>query len=68
MGSNEHETEARARHVCPVCKQPVQTVIKRHKSLGVFVPVWRPGPCQNSDCSAYEAQEEPERRKRESHS
>ncbi|MGW7198311.1 hypothetical protein [Streptomyces chryseus] len=53
MGSNEHETETRARHVCPVCKHPVVSEIKRHKSLGVFVPVWRPGPCRNPECAAY---------------
>jgi hypothetical protein len=41
-------------YVCPVCKQPVDTVVRRHKTLGVFVPVWGPGPCQNPECSAYE--------------
>ncbi len=53
MGTNQRESQTRARHVCPVCKQPVASEIKRHKSLGVFVPVWRPGPCRNPDCSAY---------------
>ncbi|MEU6311520.1 hypothetical protein [Streptomyces sp. NPDC047014] len=26
---------------------------RRHKTLGVFVPVWEQGPCRNPDCSAY---------------
>jgi hypothetical protein len=47
-------------YVCPVCKQPVDTVVRRHKTLGIFVPVWGPGPCLNSECSAYEEGEESE--------
>ncbi|MFP3988008.1 hypothetical protein U9R90_10970 [Streptomyces sp. E11-3] len=39
-------------YVCPVCKQPVQTVIKRRKILGAWVPMWIAGPCQNADCEA----------------
>ncbi|MFC7304895.1 hypothetical protein ACFQVC_11775 [Streptomyces monticola] len=41
-----------AGHVCPVCKQPVETVIKRRKVLGAYVPTWGPGPCRHADCSA----------------
>ena len=40
-------------HVCPVCGQPVETVVKRHKTLGAWVPVWTPGPCHNPECEAY---------------
>lgn len=40
-------------YVCPVCGQPVATVVRRHKTLGAFVPVWRPGPCRNPKCEAY---------------
>ncbi|MFF8844653.1 hypothetical protein ACF08N_18370 [Streptomyces sp. NPDC015127] len=36
--------------VCPACGRPVGTVVKRHKTLGAFVPVWEPGPCRNPDC------------------
>ncbi len=43
-----------ARHVCPVCKQPVQAVIKRRKILGAFVPIWVAGPCHNPNCEARE--------------
>ncbi|MEU7060443.1 hypothetical protein [Streptomyces sp. NPDC046197] len=39
-------------HVCPVCGQPVQTVVRRHKTLGAWVPVWGPGPCRNPACRA----------------
>ncbi|MFF7235544.1 hypothetical protein [Streptomyces collinus] len=39
-------------HVCPVCGQSVDTVVGRHKTLGAWVPVWRPGPCRNPDCTA----------------
>ncbi|WP_200304556.1 hypothetical protein [Streptomyces adelaidensis] len=39
--------------VCPVCGQPVTTVVRRHKTLGAWVPVWGPGPCRNVKCEAY---------------
>lgn len=44
-------------YVCPVCGHPVEQVVRRHKTLGVFVPLWRPGPCKNPGCQAYEAGE-----------
>ncbi|SFN11759.1 tellurite resistance protein TerC [Streptomyces sp. cf124] len=37
-------------YVCPACKKSVPAAVHRHKSLGVFVPVWGPGACQNRDC------------------
>ncbi|MFE9763435.1 hypothetical protein ACFYPC_02680 [Streptomyces sp. NPDC005808] len=53
MGTDEY--------VCSACGQPVATVVKRHKTLGAWVPVWVPGPCRNPECKAYadEAEEEP---------
>ena len=39
---------------CPVCKQPVEPVLRRHKTLGVFVPDWGPGPCRNPECERYD--------------
>ncbi|MET8446671.1 hypothetical protein [Streptomyces sp. NPDC005209] len=41
-------------HVCPVCGQPVHSAVRRHKTLGIWVPEWVPGPCHNPDCAAYE--------------
>ncbi|WP_432010231.1 hypothetical protein [Streptomyces cucumeris] len=46
---------------CPACKGALDTVIKRHKTLGIFVPVWSPGPCRNPDCPEY--REETERKR-----
>ncbi|POX51399.1 hypothetical protein [Streptomyces sp. Ru72] len=43
--------------VCPSCGHPVATVVRRHKTLGAVVPVWRPGPCRNPQCPAYAARE-----------
>ncbi|MFE1834151.1 hypothetical protein [Streptomyces sviceus] len=37
---------------CPVCGQPVETVVRRHKTLGVWVPLWTSGPCHNPECEA----------------
>ncbi|MEU0966659.1 hypothetical protein ABZ357_15040 [Streptomyces sp. NPDC005917] len=39
--------------VCPVCGQPVVSVVRRHKTLGAWVPVWGPGPCRNPHCAEY---------------
>ncbi|MGW4020238.1 hypothetical protein [Streptomyces sp. NPDC005009] len=36
--------------VCPACGQPVETVVRRHKTLGAWVPVWTRGPCLNPRC------------------
>ncbi|KUM70762.1 hypothetical protein [Streptomyces curacoi] len=40
-------------HVCPACGQPVETVVKRHKTLGAWVPVWVAGPCRNPKCETH---------------
>ncbi|MFD6312327.1 hypothetical protein [Streptomyces nigra] len=40
-------------HVCPDCGQPVETVVRRHKTLGAWVPTWVPGPCRNPGCAAH---------------
>ncbi|MGC0329583.1 hypothetical protein RKD23_002573 [Streptomyces sp. SAI-170] len=42
--------------VCPVCGQPVETVVRRHKTLGAWVPKWEPGPCRNPECEAYDTE------------
>ncbi|MFF1274719.1 hypothetical protein ACFVZC_15075 [Streptomyces marokkonensis] len=39
--------------VCPACGQPVETVVRRHKTLGAWVPVWVHGPCRNPECEKY---------------
>ncbi|MFI1162751.1 hypothetical protein ACH4UM_03855 [Streptomyces sp. NPDC020801] len=39
-------------HLCPLCGQPVETVVRRHKTLGAWVPVWTPGPCRNPRCES----------------
>ncbi|MFR0358177.1 hypothetical protein [Streptomyces sediminimaris] len=38
--------------VCPVCGQPVETVIRRYKTLGAWVPRWVAGPCRDPGCGA----------------
>ncbi|WP_327719335.1 hypothetical protein OG381_31000 [Streptomyces sp. NBC_00490] len=41
------------RNACPACGQSVETVVKRHKTLGAWVPVWVAGPCRNPKCEAH---------------
>lgn len=40
-------------YACPTCKQSVPPAVHRHKTLGVFVPTWGPGACQNRACESY---------------
>jgi hypothetical protein len=35
----------------------VETVVRRHKTLGAWVPLWVAGPCRHPECGAYEAQD-----------
>ncbi|MFF3019357.1 hypothetical protein [Streptomyces sp. NPDC057939] len=54
MSKTEHETGPQGALACPACKQSVSTTVKRrHKTLGVYVPVWVPGPCHNPACPDY---------------
>ncbi|MFJ9856740.1 hypothetical protein ACIRVN_04470 [Streptomyces albogriseolus] len=39
--------------LCGSCGRPVETVVTRHKTMGVNVPHWRAGPCHNPDCVDY---------------
>ncbi|MDF3297942.1 hypothetical protein [Streptomyces tropicalis] len=39
-------------HVCPVCGQPVASVVRKYKTLGAWVPRWGPGPCRNPACAS----------------
>ncbi|MEU9375245.1 hypothetical protein AB0D94_15920 [Streptomyces sp. NPDC048255] len=56
-----HETVApqagHAQQTCPACGSPVDTLVKRRKSLGIFVPVWVAGPCRNPECPRYVTEE-----------
>ncbi|MFD3612504.1 hypothetical protein ACFWXA_31445 [Streptomyces atroolivaceus] len=58
MARTERQTDRQAEteYVCPTCKQPVATVLARHKTLGIFVPHWGPGPCHNHDCRRHQAE------------
>ncbi|KJY37276.1 hypothetical protein VR44_06085 [Streptomyces katrae] len=60
---HEHERErthatvapqaGRAQLTCPACGNPVDTVVRRRKSLGIFVPEWGRGPCRSPECPQY---------------
>lgn len=51
--SKEQPTASRPKHVCHSCKQPVNAVLERHKTMGVYVSTWTAGPCHNAKCSHY---------------
>lgn len=42
-----------APYLCRSCKQPVDTVVERHKTMGVWVPLWTAGPCHNPRCERF---------------
>ncbi len=41
------------KRICPVCEHPVHSEVKRHKTMGVYVPVWSEDPCRNPLCERY---------------
>lgn len=53
------KTNPQSRHVCRSCKQPVDSVLERHKTMGVYVPVWVAGPCHQPRCAQYVPEEVP---------
>jgi len=50
MSRDERATAPQAGHVCPACNNPVTWVVTRHKTMGVYVPQWKLGPCTNPSC------------------
>ena len=58
MSRKERENPSQAAFMCPACKHPVASAVTRHKTLGIFVPVWGPGPCHNPDCRNFRADTE----------
>ncbi|WP_308406349.1 hypothetical protein [Streptomyces sp. AC602_WCS936] len=50
-GAKTRQTEApRENDVCPSCGHHVPAEVSRHKTLGIYVPVWHRGTCLNPDC------------------
>ncbi|GAA3990578.1 hypothetical protein GCM10022384_43140 [Streptomyces marokkonensis] len=55
-GSTEsRQTPSRREDICPSCGHHVPAEIKRHKTLGIYVPEWHPGTCRNPDCPSSES-------------
>ncbi|MCA2201448.1 hypothetical protein [Streptomyces sp. SMS_SU21] len=54
MSSDRRRDGSRSTELlCGSCGQPVDTVVTRHKTMGINVPRWRAGPCHNPDCPDY---------------
>ncbi|AQS71120.1 hypothetical protein [Streptomyces pactum] len=45
------QVDAKYETICPSCGHRVPAEVKRHKTLGIYVPVWHPGTCHNPDCA-----------------
>lgn len=60
MGSDRKRDGTRpSGHLCGSCRQPVDTVVERHKTMGVYVPVWTAGACHNPRCERYVPEQVP---------
>ena len=65
MRRYENATAPQAGHVCPACHNPVTEKITRHYTMGLFVPLWKPGPCHNPSCPKYVPSDDLTRSERE---
>jgi hypothetical protein len=61
MRRYEDATAPQAGHFCPACHQPVTEKITRHRTWGLFVPMWKRGPCHNPTCPEYVPSDRSER-------
>ncbi|KFG77069.1 hypothetical protein [Streptomyces mutabilis] len=52
QGAKAQHTKSPREDVCPRCGHHVPPEVTRHKTLGIYVPVWHPGTCRNPDCGA----------------
>ncbi|GAA1709842.1 hypothetical protein GCM10009680_58530 [Streptomyces yatensis] len=50
MRSAERATVPRTGRMCPACHYPLTAKMTRHKTMGIFVPLWTPGTCHNPTC------------------
>lgn len=57
MGSERQRESTPApgppKRLCHACEHPVHSEVKRHKTMGIYVPVWAEGPCRNPLCERY---------------
>jgi hypothetical protein len=51
-GTKTQHTDSPREDVCPRCGHHVPPEVTRHKTLGIYVPVWHRGTCRNPDCGA----------------
>ncbi|MFJ3519245.1 hypothetical protein [Streptomyces sp. NPDC090131] len=50
MDGIKHFAATRPGQLCPSCKQPLPTTVQRHKTMGVYVPLYADAPCNNPSC------------------
>ncbi|WP_078628032.1 hypothetical protein [Streptomyces sp. NRRL F-2664] len=54
MDGEKHPAATRPNSLCPSCRQPLPTTVQRHKTMGVYVPLYTAGRCTNPGCAAAE--------------
>ncbi|AQT70479.1 MULTISPECIES: hypothetical protein [Streptomyces] len=50
MDGEKHPAAARPGHLCPSCRQQLPATVQRHKTMGVYVPLYADAPCTNPAC------------------
>lgn len=65
MSSDKHLAASQAGRVCRSCGHPVPTLVERHKTMGVYAPLYSDGPCGNRDCPRGRSAQRPEAPRRD---
>ncbi|MEW2634116.1 hypothetical protein AB0903_21330 [Streptomyces sp. NPDC048389] len=47
---SEKRPAGRAGHACPACGHALPTAVERRKTMGLYVPVYTEGSCDNAGC------------------
>ncbi|MFD6109353.1 hypothetical protein ACWGQT_04705 [Streptomyces yangpuensis] len=50
MDGEKHPAASLPGHLCPSCHQQLPATVQRHKTMGVYVPLYADAPCTNPAC------------------
>ncbi|WP_420078279.1 hypothetical protein ACN6AT_02665 [Streptomyces sp. JL4002] len=50
MDGEKHPAASLPGHLCPTCRQQLPATVQRHKTMGVYVPLYADAPCTNPTC------------------
>ncbi|MFE0581087.1 hypothetical protein [Streptomyces sp. NPDC058874] len=50
MDGEKHPAAAIPGHLCPRCHQQLPATVRRHRTMGIHVPLYADAPCANPAC------------------